>query len=246
MYVICCSILSKPAGTRTSIVRCHLSLNSVLDFVVAAAGSGSWLLRPRNRCRVGLVIGAEFDVLADLAELLGVRAEDHHLRALVDHVEAVALHDRKILPVAGSLIDVISLRDVPLDDEPVLEDHHLRALGREREPDEEPNAGGDTAVYSRGAACGLMGVLRRGCGRQPHCFLSAADDQARGIDNTRGAAGYTACNPARCRSVGRRDGMPIRFRCSRCNRLLGIARRKAGTETTCPHCGATIMVPPRG
>ena len=37
--------------------------------------------------------------------------------------------------------------------------------------------------------------------------------------------------------------MPIRFRCSRCNRLLGIARRKAGVETKCPHCGATIMVP---
>jgi DNA-directed RNA polymerase subunit RPC12/RpoP len=37
--------------------------------------------------------------------------------------------------------------------------------------------------------------------------------------------------------------MPIRFRCSRCNRLLGIARRKAGSETTCPHCGATIVVP---
>jgi DNA-directed RNA polymerase subunit RPC12/RpoP len=37
--------------------------------------------------------------------------------------------------------------------------------------------------------------------------------------------------------------MPIRFRCSRCNRLLGIARRKVGTETKCPHCGAGIMVP---
>ena len=37
--------------------------------------------------------------------------------------------------------------------------------------------------------------------------------------------------------------MPIRFRCSRCHRLLGIARRKAGSETRCPHCGATIMVP---
>lgn len=37
--------------------------------------------------------------------------------------------------------------------------------------------------------------------------------------------------------------MPIRFRCSYCNRLLGIATRKAGTETTCPHCGYTITVP---
>lgn len=37
--------------------------------------------------------------------------------------------------------------------------------------------------------------------------------------------------------------MPIRFRCSYCNRLLGIATRKAGTETTCPHCGNTITVP---
>jgi phage FluMu protein Com len=37
--------------------------------------------------------------------------------------------------------------------------------------------------------------------------------------------------------------MPIRFRCAYCNRLLGIATRKAGTETTCPHCGYTITVP---
>lgn len=37
--------------------------------------------------------------------------------------------------------------------------------------------------------------------------------------------------------------MPIRFRCGHCNRLLGIATRKAGAETTCPHCGATITVP---
>ncbi|MBY0458878.1 MAG: hypothetical protein K2V38_16190 [Gemmataceae bacterium] len=37
--------------------------------------------------------------------------------------------------------------------------------------------------------------------------------------------------------------MPIRFRCSYCNKLLGIATRKAGTETLCPHCGYTIVVP---
>ena len=37
--------------------------------------------------------------------------------------------------------------------------------------------------------------------------------------------------------------MPIRFRCSSCNRLLGIATRKAGTQTRCPHCGAEISVP---
>jgi hypothetical protein len=37
--------------------------------------------------------------------------------------------------------------------------------------------------------------------------------------------------------------MPIRFRCSYCNRLLGIATRKAGTQTICPHCGYQIIVP---
>jgi phage FluMu protein Com len=37
--------------------------------------------------------------------------------------------------------------------------------------------------------------------------------------------------------------MPIRFRCSYCNRLLGIATRKAGTQTRCPHCGNEITVP---
>lgn len=37
--------------------------------------------------------------------------------------------------------------------------------------------------------------------------------------------------------------MPIRFRCSHCNRLLGIARRKAGTEIRCPHCDRGVTVP---
>jgi hypothetical protein len=37
--------------------------------------------------------------------------------------------------------------------------------------------------------------------------------------------------------------MPLRFRCGYCDRLLGIARRKAGMETTCPHCGYTLTVP---
>lgn len=37
--------------------------------------------------------------------------------------------------------------------------------------------------------------------------------------------------------------MPIRFRCTYCTRRLGIATRKAGTETTCPHCGAAVTVP---
>jgi phage FluMu protein Com len=37
--------------------------------------------------------------------------------------------------------------------------------------------------------------------------------------------------------------MPIRFRCSYCNRLLGIATRKAGTRTICPHCTHAITVP---
>lgn len=37
--------------------------------------------------------------------------------------------------------------------------------------------------------------------------------------------------------------MPIRFRCGHCKKLLGIARRKAGTDTVCPHCGAIITVP---
>ena len=38
--------------------------------------------------------------------------------------------------------------------------------------------------------------------------------------------------------------MPIRFRCPKCTRLLGISRRKAGMDTVCPQCGATIRVPP--
>ncbi len=37
--------------------------------------------------------------------------------------------------------------------------------------------------------------------------------------------------------------MPIRFRCPHCNRLLGIATRKAGTEIACPQCGVPVSVP---
>jgi phage FluMu protein Com len=37
--------------------------------------------------------------------------------------------------------------------------------------------------------------------------------------------------------------MPIRFRCPRCTRLLGIARRKAGTRINCPQCAAAVVVP---
>ena len=38
--------------------------------------------------------------------------------------------------------------------------------------------------------------------------------------------------------------MPIRFRCQHCNQLIGIARRKAGTEVACPRCRRQVLVPP--
>jgi phage FluMu protein Com len=37
--------------------------------------------------------------------------------------------------------------------------------------------------------------------------------------------------------------MPIRFRCVYCDKLLGIARRKAGAVVNCPHCGEKLIVP---
>jgi hypothetical protein len=37
--------------------------------------------------------------------------------------------------------------------------------------------------------------------------------------------------------------MPIRFRCGRCNQLMGIARRKAGTTIQCPTCHSPVVVP---
>ena len=37
--------------------------------------------------------------------------------------------------------------------------------------------------------------------------------------------------------------MPIRFRCKYCNQLIGIARRKSGTEVSCPTCHGRLMVP---
>lgn len=37
--------------------------------------------------------------------------------------------------------------------------------------------------------------------------------------------------------------MAIRFHCTQCRQLLGIARRKAGTEIQCPTCGTAQVVP---
>lgn len=37
--------------------------------------------------------------------------------------------------------------------------------------------------------------------------------------------------------------MPIRFRCSTCDGLLSIARRKAGTAIACPKCQSDNVVP---
>ena len=37
--------------------------------------------------------------------------------------------------------------------------------------------------------------------------------------------------------------MPIKFRCFRCNRLLGVSATKAGAVVACPHCAAELIVP---
>jgi phage FluMu protein Com len=37
--------------------------------------------------------------------------------------------------------------------------------------------------------------------------------------------------------------MPIRFRCQHCQQLMGIARRKSGTEVQCPTCRQMVLVP---
>jgi hypothetical protein len=37
--------------------------------------------------------------------------------------------------------------------------------------------------------------------------------------------------------------MPIRFRCKYCNQLIGIARRKAGMDVSCPTCHGNLLVP---
>jgi len=37
--------------------------------------------------------------------------------------------------------------------------------------------------------------------------------------------------------------MPIRFYCHRCQQLLSIGTRKAGTQIACPNCGAPQLVP---
>src|SRR5436305_7414662 len=41
----------------------------------------------------------------------------------------------------------------------------------------------------------------------------------------------------------RGPAMPIRFRCVYCDKLLGIAKRKAGAVVNCPQCGQPLIVP---
>jgi hypothetical protein len=38
-------------------------------------------------------------------------------------------------------------------------------------------------------------------------------------------------------------GVPIKFRCYRCQQLLGVARSKAGSVVSCPKCSAELVVP---
>ncbi|MDR3633656.1 MAG: hypothetical protein P4L84_07450 [Isosphaeraceae bacterium] len=37
--------------------------------------------------------------------------------------------------------------------------------------------------------------------------------------------------------------MPLKFRCYRCNQLLGASRSKMGTVISCPKCGSALVVP---
>ena len=36
---------------------------------------------------------------------------------------------------------------------------------------------------------------------------------------------------------------PIKFRCFRCNQLLGVSRSKAGAVVACPKCRIDLVVP---
>ncbi len=38
-------------------------------------------------------------------------------------------------------------------------------------------------------------------------------------------------------------GVPLKFRCYRCNQLLGVSRSKAGRIIACPKCAAELLVP---
>jgi len=38
-------------------------------------------------------------------------------------------------------------------------------------------------------------------------------------------------------------GAPIKFRCYRCNQLLGVSRSKVGSIVTCPKCATELIVP---
>ena len=38
----------------------------------------------------------------------------------------------------------------------------------------------------------------------------------------------------------------LRFRCYRCNQLMGTSAKRVGTTVTCPHCKAELKVPGPG
>lgn len=41
-------------------------------------------------------------------------------------------------------------------------------------------------------------------------------------------------------------GAPIKFRCYRCNQLLGVSRAKVGSVVACPKCATDLLVPDPG
>jgi hypothetical protein len=44
-------------------------------------------------------------------------------------------------------------------------------------------------------------------------------------------------------AMAARTEEPIRFRCYRCNKLLGVPARKVGSTVSCPQCQAELQVP---
>lgn len=60
-----------------------------------------------------------------------------------------------------------------------------------------------------------------------------------------GKTGYSNywCPRANPNRKSQASAMPIQFRCTYCNQLLGIATRKAGAVVNCPTCNARVIVP---
>ena len=191
----------------------------------AAARQGALAFESGDVVAEHAEIGPQLDVLADLAELLEVRAEEHDLGPLVDEVEAAGPCDDE-RPAAGRVADLgLLLLHVPLKDEPVLENDDVRPRGEHHAASGKERPGIRTAPGTGGgrnrtrrdglAFCSVENIPlpcgrelyrhRRKSARPPNRPSTGSDD--RGVPPVKRASWPFACR----REIGHAHPLSVRL-----------------------------------